>query len=260
LSNINSHSDAQISPKGQWWLVTDDKPEGPHSNAYVLAALQSGRVFPDTLACPDGGQDWQPLKSYSEFAHAAVPSSPSATDQVPTGFAPQSKGVTDAGAMPQMYNLICTYSLFVVPIYWLVGHLSCCMYEPLFHEDSGFSAIEGLMLLLDEFASLILTALFAFAGWNFRSLRRLGVSLFQIAFWSNLGFNVLLLLSTVVVLAIASASQIDHFAPESDTAVISLLVDVTFLLIGSLMFAFEVVAMVWLHRNRAQLPLTEAAL
>lgn len=246
----------------RWWLAVDGKPEGPHSYAYVLAALQSGQVSPDALACPDGAQDWQPLKSYSEFAsrpNATIPPSPDVAGRARASVAPQAEDMTDAGVMPQMYNWICTYSLFVVPIYWLASHLTCCLYQPTFHEESGFFNVEILMLVLDELGSFVFAVLFAFAGWKLRALRRSGVSLFQIAFWSNLGFNVFYFLSDVVLYAIASASLIDHFAPEADTAVITILVFVAALLIASGMFAFEVVAMIWLHRNRSRLPLTTAA-
>ncbi len=52
----------------RWWLLIDGRPEGPHSQAYILARLNAAQLRGDTLACLDGGHDWQPLFAWPQFA------------------------------------------------------------------------------------------------------------------------------------------------------------------------------------------------
>lgn len=52
----------------RWWLLIDGRPEGPHSQAYILACLNAAQLRGDTLACLDGGQDWKTLSTWPQFA------------------------------------------------------------------------------------------------------------------------------------------------------------------------------------------------
>ncbi len=60
----------------KWWLSSGDKPEGPFPAEPVTEWLKSGRISPDTMACPEGGQDWKRLDEIDEFAQLVPPPSP----------------------------------------------------------------------------------------------------------------------------------------------------------------------------------------
>ncbi len=58
-----------------WWLSKGSDPEGPFPAEHVAEWLRSGQIAPDTMACPENGQEWRPLREIDEFANA-VPSAP----------------------------------------------------------------------------------------------------------------------------------------------------------------------------------------
>lgn len=62
----------------QWWLSDQGKTLGPYSEAYVLAALKTGAISPETQACPVGQSTWRRLGSQAAFAAtcAACPPPP----------------------------------------------------------------------------------------------------------------------------------------------------------------------------------------
>ena len=79
---------ASSSP--QWWLSKQGIPDGPHSEAYILAGLQTGTISPQTYACPVGGQQWKRLCEWPTFASAspAPPSIPPPPPPPPPAAAP----------------------------------------------------------------------------------------------------------------------------------------------------------------------------
>lgn len=42
------------SAVAKWWMAIDDKPQGPHTAAYIALILKEGRVQPTTLVCQVG--------------------------------------------------------------------------------------------------------------------------------------------------------------------------------------------------------------
>ena len=59
-----------------WWRASGEKPEGPFPAEHVTEWLKSGLIAPDTMACPEGGQEWKRLEEINEFAQLVPPSPP----------------------------------------------------------------------------------------------------------------------------------------------------------------------------------------
>lgn len=70
----------------QWWLSRQGTTTGPYSEAYVLAALKTGTVSPQTHACSVGEPTWRRLCEWPSFAAACAacpPPPPPADRDVP---------------------------------------------------------------------------------------------------------------------------------------------------------------------------------
>ena len=94
----------------RWWLLIDGRPEGPHSQAYILACLNAAQLRGDTLACLDGGQDWKPLSTWPQFA--AFP--PPLPVPPPAPIIVTQPAASDGSGSPI--------------VWWLVGGLAGCVF------------------------------------------------------------------------------------------------------------------------------------
>jgi uncharacterized protein DUF4339 len=56
----------------QYFLNVSGKAYGPYTSQQVRAALLSGRLPPETPACPQGAKQWLPLQQMTEF-RSSVP-------------------------------------------------------------------------------------------------------------------------------------------------------------------------------------------
>lgn len=65
MSDSTQHA---TSSGPEWWLLNQGTPEGPYGEAYVIAGLRTGVIFPQTQACPAGAQEWKPLGEWPAFA------------------------------------------------------------------------------------------------------------------------------------------------------------------------------------------------
>jgi hypothetical protein len=56
-------------PPGQkrYWLHMAGQTRGPYAADQIRAALAARRITADTLACPESGKDWAPLRQATEF-------------------------------------------------------------------------------------------------------------------------------------------------------------------------------------------------
>ena len=52
----------------RYLLTLFGKPYGPYTTQQVRVALLSGRISPDTPACPQSGTSWLPLRQMTEFS------------------------------------------------------------------------------------------------------------------------------------------------------------------------------------------------
>jgi uncharacterized RDD family membrane protein YckC len=51
----------------QWWLADDDVLQGPFGVAYIVVAIKSGKLNPNTPACLDGTEEWRNLADWPDF-------------------------------------------------------------------------------------------------------------------------------------------------------------------------------------------------
>lgn len=246
---MNGESGNLESFRGMWWLATADKPDGPFTQDTLLEQLKSGHVTDAALACPVGGNEWKSIAEWPEFAGATPACHSDIAPNEAVGCLMDSP-VTNR-QLPPFANWICIYTLVVLPIYWLVSNLTCLAATPSFREESDFFLVELLGLLIDVIVSFgIVVALF-FGGLRLRNLRRSGTRLLMIGTWIDLTYS---LLKIPVVIAVVLAAGPDALAETTPAADI---VEFFFNIIGLSAFAFEVLVLVWLHRNRQFLPLQD---
>ena len=59
----------------KWWLTRGTKTEGPFAAEHVAEWLKTGQIQPDTMACPEGSQEWKRLSEVDEFSKLVPPPS-----------------------------------------------------------------------------------------------------------------------------------------------------------------------------------------
>jgi len=236
-----------------WWLSTDDKPEGPFPEDSIRERLGARQIPPAALVCPVGGQEWKPIGEWPEFAGAVEPARRMA---MPQATADAAKPVLTNPSLPSMANWICVYAILVSPFLWFVQNFSCCItFSCPFQEGSGF---EMAFLALEAFDSLLalgVVILLFVGGIRLRSLRRSGASISKVAIYSSLGRVVLFMLCGAVLGGIAGAKGCLADTTSSTTA--QELISFASVIVYLAEFAFQIIALVWLHRNARSLPFTE---
>ena len=107
----------------QWYLLRGDQTHGPYEEEQVREWARSGQVAPTDLLCPVGGDQWQPLQAYPQFADAA--SAPAAAPATQPGFGSGLSAwittawnavSTDAGAFIGATALLMAVSVFTLGI------------------------------------------------------------------------------------------------------------------------------------------------
>lgn len=241
-----------------WWLLIDNRPEGPHGRAYLTACLRSGQIDVDSLACPDGTQEWRPIASWPQLAanlSGLVPPTCAVPPAPPSG-APF-RGATDRGVLtnsglPPMANWICSYCVAVSPTLWIIQNMSCCVTGSTFHENSAFLWLEILLQAISSLASLIVTIALAIGGLQLRDLKRSGLRIVTMAIWASLAIVAVTLIAWALLGVIASMSEIDQFADQNTAAQI---IAFGLFVVAVCEFAFTVLSLVWLYRNKNKLAL-----
>ncbi|MBN8625684.1 MAG: hypothetical protein J0M17_09355 [Planctomycetes bacterium] len=250
----------------RWWLAIDGRPDGPRSTTYITAALQAGRLTPLIPICPEGGHEWRPLGTWPAFSSAAtqvpdrsraaapppppVPGLPAA----PHAFAAQGGSGFDRllmnPALPPMANLVCIYTILVVPLYWMLAFVTDFLDDNPFLDGSGYYWAYGVNLALHRLVTLALTVLLFISGIQFRDLQASGERLLRLLFSAWLTWGVLQFI--VYLMLFFTAGVADAYDP--------IVTDMTaWDVIGSFLntaaFACDVVCLVWLILKRNQLPL-----
>lgn len=113
----------------RWWLALDGRPDGPRTIAYITAAVQAGQVTLTTPACPEGGCEWKPLAIWPELAALATAQQQSPPSFPSTSLLPAAKAsavgnddrLLTNDLLPPMANLICVYTILIVPLFWIFG-------------------------------------------------------------------------------------------------------------------------------------------
>lgn len=246
----------------RWWLALDGRPDGPRTIAYITAAVQAGQVTLTTPACPEGGCEWKPLSIWPELAAVSTaqqqspPSFPSTS--LPTAAKAPAVGNDDRlltnDLLPPMANLICVYTILIVPLFWIFGFVM------VFTEDNPF--LEGtwfyLAFVLENFVSqvltLLLTVLLAVGGVRLRALRSSGERCVRLGLW--LGFMWIAARCITYLLLFIAGAMADAFEESSETMSAWNLFAMG---LGVAALAWDIVCLIWLTRHRDRLPLNPHA-
>ncbi|MBI1249452.1 hypothetical protein GC197_16630 [bacterium] len=246
---MDERSNESQAATQRWWLSTTGKAQGPFSEQHVLDALKSGEVPVTTHACPVGGTQWKLVGQWPPFAEMMPP----ATEVVPPPPTPPVSHLDDSPLtnpqLPTIANWICIYAILICPAYWVVDNLSFCVSGPSFHEDSKFFGVELLLGIFDFFASLIAMVLMVIGGLKLRQLKQCGPMILKWTMLIYIGISMLEILVMIGTLALTSETDFAESTPAADVISFFLLV------VALALLAFEIFAILWLHRNSDRLPL-----
>jgi hypothetical protein len=148
--------------------------------------------------------------------------------------------------LPRMAQVLCLYAIVVDPAWWLLSNLLCLAKLP--PEPSG-SRFTFMLDALAALLSLAMTVLMLIGGVRLRALRPSGARLICITIWISLGLGVLLFL-TYAIYGLAFAISEPQSPPDS---IAKQVLDVLEIFVGIALGVFEIIALVWLTRNRARL-------
>lgn len=247
---MNTQPSQSQEEESRWWISTQGKAEGPYSETYILTALKTNSLPSTAHACPVGGSEWKLISFWPVFAGTAQVG-PDVAPPSPYS-APNNDSPLTNPLLPTMANWICIYSIVVAPALWVLDNLTCVMSGTTFHEESELFGIEALLLLFDAFFSLIIAVLMVIGGLRLRALRASGPTILKATIMARLAMTLLLITLFVGLLVTASDTDMAESTTAGDLIIfLSTLVDLAAL-------AFEIVAIVWLHRNSRTLHLTNA--
>ena len=268
MSVGNTTSSAR-NPPLRWWLASNGKTSGPHAEAYVIAGLKAGQISATILACPEHATIWQPVAAWPQFAGALYqPAAPTPPPLPAAALPPPPPPLPNHAAdafpdgltserLPEAAEWICNYCLFGAPLLWLLYNAMCVAGGSSFHEESDFFGLEVVIELLNAPCSLALVVLLIVGGWQLKHRRVSGPTMIKIGLVLYLVLGAISLLLKILLVAAASASPVDEFAPDGQWGGIGLLL--FWLLVSLVDTAFEIFALVWLIRNQKQLPLKSVA-
>lgn len=218
----------------KWWIANRGVADGPYSETYIVTALNMRLIQPTTLACPVGAQQWKPVSDCSEFAEIAAAVPPPLPPALPSHPLDVRLPLLTNPALPKMANWISIYCIAVTPLLWVFNNLSGMTYF-----DFG---------VLGPLVSTAVTALLIFGGLRFRALRPSGRTMIKTAFCIDLGIFALSMLSVLL----STSSRTDPgVAPSQAQNPIPEISPVTVLarLIGLGSYSFELIGLIWLHRQ-----------
>lgn len=75
-----------------WWLSTGGPAEGPFPEEHVKEWIRTGQISAETLACPEGGQEWRKVREIPGFAGYLTPA--------PGGAGPKALTPSPSAASP----------------------------------------------------------------------------------------------------------------------------------------------------------------
>jgi hypothetical protein len=248
---MNPETSSPSDSDCRWWLSTEGKAEGPYSAGYLVAGLKTNTIPAIAYACPVGGTEWKQLAEWPDFA-GVVPSPEARVASLPAS-SPLDSPFTNP-RLPAMANWICVYAIAISPILWFISTFSCGVTGTLYHEESPLLVVEVLETLVGIFVSLGITILLVLGGVRLRALRPSGVSLLKLGFWLDLSFAAADILFGLGVVILFSQES-DYREAKTAEAILSFFLFVLVIL----QLAFELIALIWLHRNGRRLPLTAGA-
>jgi uncharacterized RDD family membrane protein YckC len=71
----------------QWWLGENGQVKGPYGEPFICVSLKTGKLRPETLACPVGAQEWRTVADWPELRAigASIAPPPPPLPKRPTG-------------------------------------------------------------------------------------------------------------------------------------------------------------------------------
>ena len=251
----------------RWWLAINNQTDGPRTQAYILACLQSGQITSATQACLEGDAEWRPLNSWPELVATAT--NATTAPPPPPGFAapPLPPGLGQPAfastandnlltnpRLPKMANLICIFTIVLLPLYWAFDVLETMAEKgltPAGYEWSQYEAIDFFFcLLIGGPVTLAITVLLVFGGLRLRDLRASGLRLICIGLWCDLAF-----LAFYIIIASFLLFTADTGSSEENANGFVILLQLITGFLGLAALVFEIIALVWLTKHASQLPL-----
>jgi hypothetical protein len=267
----DSQSKAADRAGSKWWVAIGDKPEGPHSEAYVALLLGNGSIGPTTLVCRLGEKEWRTVMDVQELVAVAQTQSPGSlppglptTISVPQRFGGFLSRFTNP-ELPRFANWICVYCIVVVPVFVAVGFLFMIgglnTGSDLRH-DSPLIVYAVFYDVLTLIVDVSLAVVVVIGGLLMRNLRQKGTTLIKAGLALSLAWLAIEILAQIQWSALVALG--DQAAPVSEEFTagegIILLLSLPFLLVFVAILVFEVIALVWLFKNEHLLPLAGPAM
>ena len=173
-AQLEEERETTSSGQPQWHVEINGARSGPFEREKVLALFESSEITRNSLVWRQGMEDWQPLKSVSEFA-SEIPQIVPPSAQAPSGQ--ETEGVA-APSLPRAVSPRRPAGLVFVVFYTALSGLSCTIYGGL--TLVSLLVLEGMMgaigdvpdklrglgrvgLVLGEFAAFLLFFLGVFA-------------------------------------------------------------------------------------------------
>ncbi len=239
--NINLQAKAnepEMSNNRKWWLNIGDTVDGPRGEAYIVAAIQSGHISVQTMACIEGETDWCPISSWPEFAsNPYVP---------PPHLSSVGEGMLTNDKLPKVANWICIYCLVGSPILLVVSE--GVSFLEMLMTLATTTPLEVILSFLSAVCSFAVTVALFVGGMRLRQLRLSGVTLIRLALWASL------ILGSIFMVLLFLAGLM---APDEEGDVPSLVLAGFCLLLPLALaeLAFMVGSLIWLTQHTRELPL-----
>jgi hypothetical protein len=239
-----------IASSKRWWLALKGAADGPHSEDYITAGLQSGKLQASTQACLEGSVQWMPLSSWPEFTNGHMASS--AAPPLPPATAAVVEPVLTNPRLPQFANWICIYCIAIAPLIWMMEGYAMYWFDSFF-DDPAYIAFEDTGNLILTVLDAPIVAMLVIGGIKLRRLRDGGATIIRVALWLRLPFAAAeqgfsLLLTGMIEQQGLEASPVAVAGMDSTIYWLNL--------IGILELLFDILALIWLRRRQRTLPLS----
>jgi hypothetical protein len=262
----------------RYYVAVGSERTGPFSPDELRAAAIA--IEPGTLVWTQGMSEWSradcvaeltPLLAEAKARGSA--SSPAEPPPVPmAAMAAQGAVGTDFillnPRLPRMAQAICVFGLVVGPALWLINTVSCLASYGDYDTSTPLGWLMSACEVVFAIGSLITMVVIALGAWQFRDLRRVGLTVLKIGFWADIvlfGLAIMVLIAMAFSLAAvapyadalaASAATADAAPPRTSTTHPGGVVNGIMMVLSLLALAWEIVSLVWLTRRADRLPLT----
>ncbi|HET6423256.1 MAG TPA: GYF domain-containing protein [Planctomycetaceae bacterium] len=143
----------------EWWVVIDQEPTGPYTQAYLQSALRSGRLSATQLACPVGTSHWRTLADWPQLRQGPTP---------PTR--PQTEMSLDAETVGEVriQRAILWFYLIANPALWALFIVLGSLSPDTYRAGTSAAILSWLVNAGFNLASLLALAGATFGGWRLR--------------------------------------------------------------------------------------------